>query len=163
MKPVLLWSDILIFMLVIALVNFFYKLREDPQTRERWGQVFSSRLGMIAFTIIITYVGVALLDSLHFARRWTTPRAWRPKRCSTTTRSPACWMSCYRAWAIALSAPTRRPFALKSFEKQNMKTRRAIPFAISRCSSTPVPTCPIPRSRRLTCWPRAWSRCSGGC
>ena len=54
MKPVLLWSDALIFMLVIALVIFFYKLREDPQTRERWSQVFSSRLGMIAFTIIIT-------------------------------------------------------------------------------------------------------------
>ena len=65
MKPVLLWSDALIFMLVVALILFFYKLRQDPQTRERWGEVFSSRLGMVAFTVILTYVGVALLDSMH--------------------------------------------------------------------------------------------------
>ena len=73
MKPVLLWSDALIFMLVIALALFFYRLRNDPQTRERWGQVFSSRLGMIAFTVIMTYVGVALLDSLHFRRALDNP------------------------------------------------------------------------------------------
>jgi peptide/nickel transport system permease protein len=43
MKPILLWSDVLIFLLVVALVLFFYRLRKDPQTRERWGEVFSSR------------------------------------------------------------------------------------------------------------------------
>ena len=74
MKPILLWSDGLVFLLVIALVLFFYKLREDPQTRSRWTQVFSSKLGMVAFTVIITYVGIALLDSLHFRRALDAPR-----------------------------------------------------------------------------------------
>jgi peptide/nickel transport system permease protein len=73
MKPVLLWSDALIFMLVVALILFFYKLRQDPQTRERWGEVFSSRLGMVAFTVILTYVGVALLDSMHFRKALENP------------------------------------------------------------------------------------------
>ena len=68
MKVLVLWSDALIYLLVIALCVFFYRLRKDPQTRERWGQVFGSRLGMITFTVIITYVGIALLDSLHFRR-----------------------------------------------------------------------------------------------
>ena len=67
-KPLLLWSDALVFLLVVSLVLFFYRLRRDPQTRERWGQVFSSRLGMVTFTVILTYVAIALLDSLH---SWT--------------------------------------------------------------------------------------------
>ena len=74
MKPVVLWSDALIFLLVIALLAFFYLLRRDPQTRERWRQVFSSRLGMVTFTVIITYVRVALLDSLHFRRALAATR-----------------------------------------------------------------------------------------
>ena len=68
MKFVLLWSDALIFLLVIALIAFFLNLRRDPRTRERWSQVFGSRLGMITFVVIIAYVLVALADSIHFRR-----------------------------------------------------------------------------------------------
>ena len=66
--PLILWSDALIFLLVFALAGFFLRLRRDPQIRARWSQVFSSRLGVATFTVIICYVGVALLDSLHFRR-----------------------------------------------------------------------------------------------
>ena len=68
MKPLLLWSDVLVYLLVIALTLFFYRLRRDPQTRQRWGQVFGTRLGMVTFTVIMAYVGIALLDSLHFRK-----------------------------------------------------------------------------------------------
>ena len=61
MKFVLLWSDALIFMLVVMICLFFWNLRRNPQTRERWGQVFGSRLGMVTFTVIMTYVLVALV------------------------------------------------------------------------------------------------------
>ena len=77
MKPVLLWSDALIFLLVISLALFFWRLRRDPQTRERWADVFSSRLGMVAFTVIAAYILVALLDSLHFRRALENPEIGR--------------------------------------------------------------------------------------
>ncbi len=78
MKPLLLWSDALIFLLVLALCLFFLRLRSDPQIRGRWHQVFSTRLGMVTFTLILVYVGVALLDSLHF-RRAMAPLAGSPR------------------------------------------------------------------------------------
>ena len=68
MRPLLLWSDVLIYLLVLALCLFFLRLRRDPQTREHWRRVFSTRLGMVTFTLILVYVGIALLDSLHFRR-----------------------------------------------------------------------------------------------
>ncbi|TDG14126.1 ABC transporter permease [Seongchinamella unica] len=121
MKPVLLWSDALIFMLVIALVIFFYKLREDPQTRERWGQVFSSRLGMIAFTIIITYVGVALLDSLHFRRALENPEGLQTEEVFYDNKVTSVLDVMLDGMGDRFERTYSAPFALKSFEKQNMK------------------------------------------
>ena len=121
MKPVLLWSDALIFMLVIALVIFFYKLREDPQTRERWSQVFSSRLGMIAFTVIITYVGVALLDSLHFRRALENPEGLQTEEVFYDNKVTSALDVMMQGMGDRFERTYSAPFALKSFEKENMK------------------------------------------
>ncbi|GGY33426.1 peptide ABC transporter permease [Bacterioplanes sanyensis] len=65
-KPVILWSDVLIYLLVISVVAFLIQLRKRPQTRERWRSVFTSKVGMVSFVVIAFYVLVALLDSLHY-------------------------------------------------------------------------------------------------
>ena len=66
MKPVILWSDYLLFILVLALGSFIISLIRNRQNRERWSKVFKTRLGISTFLIILTYVLVALLDSFHF-------------------------------------------------------------------------------------------------
>lgn len=121
MKPVLLWSDILIYLLVIALVLFFQRLRRDPQSRANWRQVFGSRVCMVTFTLIITYVGVALLDSLHF-RRALEPVAGAPAGevfydNEATSVLDVMLLGMGERFERTYSAP----FALQSFEKQNMK------------------------------------------
>lgn len=121
MKFILLWSDTLIFMLVIALTVFFYKLRQDPLTRERWGQVFSSRLGMVAFTVIITYVGVALLDSLHFRRALDTPEGMQTEEVFYDNKVTSVFDVLTRGMGERFERTYSAPFALKSFEKENMK------------------------------------------
>ena len=121
MKPVLLWSDALIFMLVIALALFFYRLRNDPQTRERWGQVFSSRLGMIAFTVIMTYVGVALLDSLHFRSALDNPDGLVTEEVFYDNKVTSVFDVMTSGMGDRFERTYSAPFALKSFEKKNMK------------------------------------------
>jgi len=65
-KPVLLWSDALIFVLVASLFLFAWQLRKNPQARKRWHSVFTSKVGLSSFMVILFYVSIALLDSLHF-------------------------------------------------------------------------------------------------
>jgi len=120
MKPVLLWSDALIFMLVIALTLFFYRLRRDPQTRERWSEVFSSRLGMITFTLIITYVGVALLDSLHFRRALDNPEGLATEEVFYDNKVTSVFDTMLGGMDERFERTYSAPFALKSFEKKNM-------------------------------------------
>jgi peptide/nickel transport system permease protein len=120
-KPILLWSDALIFLLVISLTLFFYRLRKDPQTRERWGQVFSSRLGMITFTVILAYVGVALLDSLHFRRALPTLEGVSSGEVFYDNKVTSVLDLMLDGMGDRFERTYSAPFALLSFEKKNMK------------------------------------------
>ncbi len=65
-KPVVLWSDVLIYILVASLGLFFYQLSKNPLARQRWRTVFHSRAGVASFIVILFYLLIALLDSLHY-------------------------------------------------------------------------------------------------
>lgn len=121
MKPILLWSDALIFLLVISLTLFFYRLREDPQTRERWGEVFSSRLGMVTFTIVLVYVLIALLDSLHFRRALESPEGLETQAVFYDNKVTSVLDVMLGGMGERFERTYSAPFALKSFEKKNMK------------------------------------------
>ena len=121
MKFLVLWSDLLIFMLVAALCLFFYKLREDPQTRARWGQVFSSRLGMVTFTVILTYIGVALLDSVHFRRALEPAAGVQTEEIFYDNKVTSVLDVLSGGMGERFERTYSAPFALKSFEKKNMK------------------------------------------
>ena len=120
-KPLLLWSDALIYMLVIVLCTFFYRLRKDPQNKERWGEVFSSRLGMVSFTIIMVYVGVALLDSLHFRKALPTPAGMDSSEVFYDNKVTSVLDVMLDGMGERFERTYSAPFALKSFEKSNMK------------------------------------------
>ncbi len=121
MKFVLLWSDALIFLLVIALVAFFWNLRKDPRTRERWGQVFGSRLGMVTFVVIMSYVLVALADSIHFRLALESEPGQDPDVVYYDNRVVSVLDFGLGNIEEQHERTYSAPFALRSFEKQNMK------------------------------------------
>ena len=128
MKPLLLWSDLLIFLLVFVLCLFFLRLRHDPQTREHWGEVFSSRLGMVTFTVIVIYVGIALLDSLHF-RKALAPMEGAPNTEIFYDNKVTSVLDVMLAgMGERFERTYSAPFALESFEKQDMKDENGIAY-----------------------------------
>jgi peptide/nickel transport system permease protein len=64
--PVFLWSDLLIYTLIASVGLFLWQLRKNPQAKKRWSGVFSSKVGMASFIVILFYILISLLDSLHF-------------------------------------------------------------------------------------------------
>ena len=121
MKFVLLWSDALIFLLVISLGLFFYSLRRDPQIRERWSQVFGTRLGMVTFVVIAAYILVALLDSVHFRRALPPVEGQASTVVAYDNRVSSVLDLMLGQMSEWHERTYSAPFALKSFEKQNMK------------------------------------------
>jgi peptide/nickel transport system permease protein len=67
-KPVILWTDALIFLLVFAIGAYYLRVRRYEHLRAPWRQVAKRRLGMSALVVLSCFVLVGLLDSVHIRR-----------------------------------------------------------------------------------------------
>jgi peptide/nickel transport system permease protein len=63
---VLLWTDLLIFLLLFMAVGFgFYAARKE-HLRGPWRSVVESKVGVGTLVVLLFYVTIGLLDSIHF-------------------------------------------------------------------------------------------------
>jgi peptide/nickel transport system permease protein len=68
-KPVFLWTDLLIWVLVAAIAAFvFYAMRHE-HLRAPWRQVARRPLAMAATVFLSVYIVIGLLDSIHLQER----------------------------------------------------------------------------------------------
>lgn len=65
-QPVILWTDALIYLLVFSILLFALYARTHEHLRAPWRQVKRRRLGMMSLVILLAYITVGLLDSVHF-------------------------------------------------------------------------------------------------
>jgi peptide/nickel transport system permease protein len=65
-KPVILWTDALIFVLVASVAAFAWYVSRHEHLRAPWRKVAHSRYGMSALVVLMVFVVIGFLDSLHF-------------------------------------------------------------------------------------------------
>jgi peptide/nickel transport system permease protein len=65
-KPVILWTDALIFLLLAVVIVFVLYARSKPHIRAPWHQVFTGRIASASMVVLLAFVLIGLLDSLHF-------------------------------------------------------------------------------------------------
>jgi peptide/nickel transport system permease protein len=63
---VVLWSDVLVWLLVLAGLGFAAMVRRQPPLRAAWARVGQHRIGMASATVLLAFVLVGLLDSVHY-------------------------------------------------------------------------------------------------
>ncbi len=62
----ILWTDGLVYLLIVACLVAFYFMRRAPHLWQPWRQVLHRPIGIMAVVILLIYVFIALLDSVHF-------------------------------------------------------------------------------------------------
>ncbi|MBL8397634.1 MAG: ABC transporter permease [Candidatus Accumulibacter sp.] len=67
--PVILWSDLLLWSLVLVSLVLGLLSRRNPLLRGAWRRVGASRAGMASATVLLAYLLIGLLDSLHYRPR----------------------------------------------------------------------------------------------
>lgn len=67
--PVLLWSDLLIWLLLAAGGLLAWAIARNPPLRSAWVRVGQSRAGMASATVLLVFILVGLLDSVHYRPR----------------------------------------------------------------------------------------------
>jgi peptide/nickel transport system permease protein len=65
-KPVILLTDALIFVLIGSLLVFAWYVRRHEHLLAPWRRVARSAPGMSALTVFIFFVGIGVLDSIHY-------------------------------------------------------------------------------------------------
>ncbi len=80
LKPVYLWTDLLIYLLLVIAMLFAAYASQHEHLRSPWLRVRHSRLGMMSVVILLAYVAIGLLDSVHFR-----PPAAHQERSTATT------------------------------------------------------------------------------
>ena len=65
-KPVMLWTDALIFLLLAAVGIFTWYVRRHDYLRAPWRRVLTNPTGMSAAVVLAVFVVIGLLDSLHY-------------------------------------------------------------------------------------------------
>ncbi|EAT12078.1 ABC transporter permease [Bermanella marisrubri] len=128
-KPVFLWSDILLFALIVCVIFFILQLRKNPQAKARWGSVFQSKVGMSSFVVISFYVLIAFLDSLHF--REALPEIEGQQEIQQVAYSS----EVHSVLDVILTDLRTKsettysaPFALYSFSKENMTNEEGLVY-----------------------------------
>ena len=73
--PVFFWTDILIYVLLAVVVAAVIYIRRRPYLRAPWKSVLLRKRGVISIMILLCYVAVGLLDSVHFRTALPTEQA----------------------------------------------------------------------------------------
>ncbi len=63
---VLLWTDILIFLLLFMALAFGVYAARKEHLRRPWRSVVESKVGIATMVVLLFYISIGLLDSIHF-------------------------------------------------------------------------------------------------
>ena len=70
-QPVMLWTDFFIYLLVTAMVVACIWIRRYPHLCRPWRQVAKKPVAMITLAILLSYLTVGLLDSMHYKNNYS--------------------------------------------------------------------------------------------
>ena len=66
MSFVWLWTDIMVWSLVLVLIGAARSIRQSTQSRKQWAMIIKSPVAMASGIILCFYLVFALIDSIHF-------------------------------------------------------------------------------------------------
>ncbi|EXJ16539.1 ABC transporter permease [Imhoffiella purpurea] len=75
MMPVLLWTDALVYLLLVVAILFGIHAARHEHLRTPWRRVIRSRIGVATLVVLAGYASVGLLDTVHFRLQVEHPGA----------------------------------------------------------------------------------------
>ncbi|MGD8477379.1 MAG: ABC transporter permease, partial [Burkholderiales bacterium] len=86
-RPVLLWTDDLLFLLIGAAIALWFHMRSRPHLLQPWRNLVRSKQAMMASVFLGFFLVVGVLDSMHFRPRLAQPDAAEQSRYAAQTLS----------------------------------------------------------------------------
>jgi peptide/nickel transport system permease protein len=121
-QPVLLWTDLLVFVLIACALAVALHARQRPPLREAWRRVGQQPAAMAAATLLFCFAVIGILDSFHY-------RAQLAEEAGNEAGKAAVYSTEVLSALDALLEPLRRdtektysePFARTLFQKETIE------------------------------------------
>jgi len=116
--PNILWTDWLVYILLIAIGVFVFHARRHEHLRAPWRQILRRRLAMSSCIILLTFAAIGFLDSIHFRKAVDV-------RSDGTLRYSNEAVSLFDQLVLPLKNNTEKtysaPFAIQLYAKENIE------------------------------------------
>jgi peptide/nickel transport system permease protein len=86
-KPVILWTDVVMWLMVVCLFWYIRGVRRDPALRATWAKVFAGPAAMASGVVLALLLAVTMADSLHFRKALANSAAKQQQAYNTRTES----------------------------------------------------------------------------
>jgi peptide/nickel transport system permease protein len=111
---VFLWTDILIYVLLAAVTGFGLYAARHEHLRAPWRQVARRPLAMAAAVVLLVYVVVGLLDSIHFHERLPAQAQYSAEVKSLLDKALA-------PLRVRVETTYSEPFAIQAYAKETVE------------------------------------------
>ena len=113
---IILWTDALLWLIVMIGGGMAWRMTRRGAVKARWRQVFASPLAITAFVVLMGYVFLGLLDSMHFYHQHSP---------SQPPRVVSVLDTCTGYLGEKMEASYSEPLALRAFsESMSMDSKR---------------------------------------
>jgi peptide/nickel transport system permease protein len=118
-KIVVLWTDYVVYLLLIAAVFYIFRISRSPNLRATWKKVFREPAPMCAAIVLALFMVVAVLDSMHFRRALDQVQGQQTAQVAYSTRIESL-LDVVLARQIAMrEREWSEPFAYYGFRKES--------------------------------------------
>jgi peptide/nickel transport system permease protein len=117
--PILLPTDALLWLLVLALAAFAWRSSRRPHLAAPWARVFRSRIGVAAAVVLAAFVAIGLLDSLHYRPALPAKSPQAPVAYSVQVHSALDWL--LTPLRTRLEKTYSAPLATRLYQKESVE------------------------------------------
>ncbi len=71
---VILWTDSLIYLLVLIIISLSFYLAKKPQLQRPLAAISANKIGMLSLVFLLFFIAIGLLDSIHFKSNETSAK-----------------------------------------------------------------------------------------
>ena len=155
MKPVLLWTDVVMGLECAAALLYAWRVARTPHLAATWSQAFKDPAGAAAATVLVFFVAVGLSDCVHFRLALPAAPGAAPAYSPQTTSLLDLLLSRQIQGAeTSYSAP----LATRAFEKVNVVSAQGVVREYPRLQHAGIDLA----DPQAPSGPDAWRRAAGG-
>ena len=141
-KPVILWTDVVMWILVAALATYVIRVRRDPVLSATWRRVFENGAAMASCVVLSIMLLTTLIDSLHFRRALPSVAGGVP---AFDTRTESVLDLALAKLIASREKSYSEPLATHGFVKETVPPKPGVKPKLDEFGATELPKRAFPR------------------